>query len=48
VFFRDTRGAGHQLIQVRPDGEGLAELGDIGVGGDLGGVDELRGLPLAC
>ena len=41
------RGVGHQLMQVPapPGGQGLAEPGDIGVGGDLGGVDELRGFP---
>ena len=42
------RGIDHQLIQVPapPRGQGLAEPGDISAGGDLGGVDELRGLSL--
>ena len=42
------RGVGHQLVQVSAPsgGQGLAEPGDVGGGGDLGGVDELRGLSL--
>ena len=38
---------GHQLIQLtpRPGGQGLAELADIGGGGDLGRVDPQRRLP---
>ena len=41
------RGVGHQLMQVPapPGGQGPAEPGDISVGGDLGGVDELGGFP---
>ena len=41
-------GVGHQLVQVPapPGGQGLAEPGDVGGGGDLGGVDELRGFSL--
>ena len=40
-------GGGHQLIAVAvpPGGQGLAEPGYIGVGGDLGGVDEQRRFP---
>ena len=33
-------------VPAPPPGQGLAEPGDISVGGDLGGVDELRGLSL--
>ena len=42
------RGIGHQLMQVPAPsaGQGLAEPGDISGGGDLGRVDELRGLSL--
>ena len=42
------RGVGHQLVQVPAPsgGQGLAEPGDVSGGGDLGGVDELRGLAL--
>ena len=42
------RGVGHQLVQVPAPsgGQGLAEPGDVGGGGDLAGVDELRGLAL--
>jgi hypothetical protein len=33
----------HQLVYVRPAfGQGLAELGNIGMRGDLGGIDEQR------
>jgi hypothetical protein len=41
------RGDGHQLIAVAvpPGGQRLGEPGDIGVGGDLGGVDEQRRFP---
>jgi hypothetical protein len=36
----------HQLIHLWPAlGQGLAELGDIGVPGDLGGIDEQGRLP---
>ena len=41
------RGIGHQLAQVPAPsgGQGPAEPGDVGIGGDLGGAGELRGFP---
>src|SRR5450755_455786 len=41
-------GVGHELVQVTapPGGQGLAEPGDVSVGGDLGGADELVGFSL--
>jgi hypothetical protein len=41
------RGVGHQLVAVAvpPGGQRPAELVDVGVGGDLGGVDEQRRFP---
>ncbi len=38
-------GYGHQLIQLVLLGEGGAEGGDVGVGGDVGLVDEQRRFP---
>jgi hypothetical protein len=42
-----SRGVSHQLVAVAvpPGGQCLAEPGDVGAGGDLGGVDEQRRFP---